>query len=101
MDSDFSQEAIKVFKALSDPTRYEIVRMLVCYEELGCEDFRCAFQKSKPAMSHHYRVLENAGLVVYRKDGVHVYYRLHREQLDRFLPDFSHAHCEDSYQTAG
>jgi len=100
MDSDFSHEAIKVFKALSDPTRYEIVRMLFCCEELGCEDFRGALQKSKPAMSHHYRVLENAGLVVYRKDGVRVYYRLHREQLNRFLPDFFEVHCEDPYQAA-
>lgn len=98
MESDFSHEAIKVFKALSDPTRYEIVRMLVTSYELGCEDFECVFHKSKPAMSHHYRVLENAGLVAYRKDGLRVYYRLERARLDRFVPQFPQTHCQGPSQ---
>lgn len=100
MESDFCQEAVKVFKALSDPTRYEIVRMLVCSEELGCQDFELIFHKSKPAMSHHYSVLVNAGLLVNRKDGLRVYYRLERKQLDRFMPQFYKVHCGDALQRA-
>jgi DNA-binding transcriptional ArsR family regulator len=100
MESDFSQEAVKVFKALSDPTRYEIVRMLVCNGELGCQDFEIVFHKSKPAMSHHYRVLENAGLITFRKDGLRVFYRLERRQLDRFVPQFYKVHCGDSLRSA-
>jgi ArsR family transcriptional regulator len=96
MDSEFSCEAIRVFKALSDPTRYEIVRMLLRDEELGCGDFECVFLKSRPAMSHHYRVLENAGLVAYRKEGLRVFYRLEREQLERFVPQFYHIHCRST-----
>ena len=101
MSPDFSQEAVKVFKALSDPTRYEIVRMLVCSDELGCQDFEIVFHKSKPAMSHHYRVLENAGLIAFRKDGLRVYYRLERKQLDRFMPQFYRVHCGDGSRSAG
>ncbi len=100
MVSDFSQEAIKIFKALSDPTRYEIIKMLFISEEMGCGEFECAFQLSRSAMSHHYRVLENAGLVASRKQGLHVYYRLEREQVDRFLPSFYQIHCENSHQAA-
>jgi ArsR family transcriptional regulator len=100
MDSDFSQEAVKVFKALSHQTRYEILKMLVCSEEVGCEDFDCAFHKSKPALSHHYRVLQNAGLVAYRKEGLRVYYRAEREQLERFVPQFSEVHCNNDRQAA-
>ena len=100
MVSEFSLEAIRVFKALSDPTRYEIVKMLLNCEELGCGEFECVFELSKAAMSHHYRVLENAGLVASRKQGLRVYFRLERAQLDRFLPDFFHAHCEDARQLA-
>ena len=100
MESDFCQEAVKVFKALSDPTRYEIVRMLVCSGELGCQDFELIFHKSKPAMSHHYRVLENAGLVANRKAGLRVYYRLERRQLDRFMPQFYKVHCGDARRSA-
>lgn len=98
MHNDFSQAAIKVFKALSDPTRYEIVKMLVCDEELGCGDFDCVFEKSKPAMSHHYRVLENAGLIAFRKEGLRVYYHLERDRLESFLPGFSGTHCRPGSQ---
>ncbi len=100
MSSDFSVSAVKVFKALSDPTRYHIVKMLMRNEELGCGDFDCVFQKSKPAMSHHYRVLENAGLITFRKAGLRVYYHLEREQLERFVPKFFQAHCEGPCEAA-
>ena len=90
--SDFSLEAIKIFKALSDPTRYQMIRMLCNCEELGCEELEKSFSLTKPAMSHHYRVLESAGLVSWRKEGLRVYYRLERERLGRVLPSFLEAH---------
>lgn len=92
MSSEFSAEAIRIFKALSDPTRYQMVRMLLHCDELGCVELEKAFELSKPAMSHHYRVLENAGLLSSRKEGVYVYFRLDKEWLARFLPGFDQAH---------
>lgn len=92
VSSEFSVEAIRIFKALSDPTRYQMVRMLLNCNELGCVEFEKAFELSKPAMSHHYRVLENAGLLSSRKEGVYVYFSLDKERLERFLPGFDQAH---------
>jgi ArsR family transcriptional regulator len=92
VSSEFSAEAIRIFKALSDPTRYQMVRMLLNCDELGCGELEKAFELSKPAMSHHYRVLENAGLLSSRKEGVYVYFRLDKQQLERFLPGFDRAH---------
>ena len=87
-------EAVQVFKALADPTRYEMVRLLLnCSDgEMGCGEFDRAFDLSKPAMSHHYRVLENAGLVTSRKAGQRVYYRLAHDGLERILPGFTLVH---------
>jgi DNA-binding transcriptional ArsR family regulator len=90
--SEFSVEAIRIFKALSDATRYQMVRMLLNCNELGCVEFEKAFELSKPAMSHHYRVLENAGLLSSRKEGVYVYFSLDKERLERFVPGFDQAH---------
>ncbi|MBI2845240.1 MAG: helix-turn-helix transcriptional regulator [Chloroflexi bacterium] len=92
--AEFSQEAVRVFKALAEPTRYEMLRMLLkCSNgELSCREFEKVFDLSKPAMSHHYRVLENAGLVSSRKEGPYVYYQLDRERLERFLPGFAQVH---------
>jgi len=92
VSSEFSAEAIRIFKALSDPTRYGMVRMLLHCDELGCVEFEKVFELSKPALSHHYRVLENAGLLSSRKEGVRVYFRLDRARLERFMPGFDQAH---------
>jgi len=89
---DFSKQAVKVFKALADPTRYRIIKLLVERGEMGCVDFDKAFSYSKSAMSHHYRILENANLINARKEGQHVQFSINRETLDRFLPGFAGAH---------
>ncbi len=90
----FQQEAVRVFKALADPTRYRIVLMLMTREELGCSDFAQEFSLSLPAMSHHYRVLEHAALIMTRKEGSHIYIRLDRERLRKFVPGFEQVHVE-------
>lgn len=89
---DFEKQAVKIFKALADPTRYKIIKMLVKRGELSCADFDQVFSLSKPAMSHHYRVLENSGLVLTRKEGLHIFVRLNEEVLEQFLPDFKKVH---------
>jgi ArsR family transcriptional regulator len=64
------------FKALSDPTRLAIVNSLAGRDE-GCV---CEFQSlglSQPTISHHLKVLREAGLVeVARKHGTWTFYRL-------------------------
>ncbi len=93
---DFSKQAVKIFKALADPTRYRIMTLLIERGEMGCGDFDEAFPYSKSAMSHHYRILENANLIITRKEGQHVRVRINGEILQRFLPDFAkvHVHSE-------
>lgn len=93
---NLTREAVKVFKALGDPTRYRIVVMLAQRGELGCADFTEEFHLSLPAMSHHYRVLENAGLAMMRKEGSHVFIHLNVERLRRFVPGFEEAHVAAS-----
>lgn len=88
----FTREALKIFKALSDVTRYEMVRLLTEQPEISCAQFAERFQKSAPALSHHYRVLENCGLMQTRKDGVYTFCQLNRPQLERFLPEFDRVH---------
>ncbi len=60
----FEKSAIKVFKALGDPNRYVMMKLLIEKGELSCADFDGITELSKPAMSHHYRILENAGLIM-------------------------------------
>ena len=91
---DFPSRAVRAFKALADPTRYKIVCLLVEKGELGCSDFDNQFSLSKPALSHHYRILENAGLIITRKEGNHIYTRINHSVLDELVPGFAGTHLK-------
>ena len=66
---------IKVMKALSDPNRIKMVKMLQHRELCVCE-IQNALGIAQPTVSKHLKILEEAGLVTYRKDGLWVNYRL-------------------------
>ena len=68
------------FKALADPTRVAIVNRLAAGECCVC-DLNAAFDLSQPTISHHMKVLHEAGLVDRDKRGVWVYYRIRPQAL--------------------
>ena len=65
-----------IFKALADPTRVAIVQRLSAAERLCVCDLTAAFDLSQPTISHHLRVLREAGLVDVERSGTWAYYRL-------------------------
>ncbi len=66
---------IKVMKALSDPNRVKIIKMLQHKMMCVCE-MQEALQVAQPTVSKHLRLLEDAGLVNSQKDGIWVNYHL-------------------------
>ena len=71
------------FKALADPTRVEIVRRLACCDECCVCDLNDAFDLSQPTISHHLKVLRDAGLVAATRRGTWMHYRLEEEAVAR------------------
>lgn len=69
------QGFIKIMKALSDPNRVKIVKMLQHRTLCVCE-IQNALGISQPNVSNHLKVLENAGLVESLKDGLWMNYSL-------------------------
>jgi ArsR family transcriptional regulator, arsenate/arsenite/antimonite-responsive transcriptional repressor len=65
----------EVFKALSDPTRREILRMLARGERTAGE-LAEPFDMTKPSMSHHFSVLKEADLIRSRREGQQIFYAL-------------------------
>jgi DNA-binding transcriptional ArsR family regulator len=65
----------EVFKALADPTRREVLRLLSTGERTAGE-LASSFDLTKPSMSHHFAVLKEAGLIRSRREGQQVYYTL-------------------------
>ena len=66
---------VNVMKALSDPTRIAILKMLQRRKMCVCE-IQDALQIPQPSVSKHLKVLGKAGLVKSKKDGLWVHYRL-------------------------
>lgn len=73
-------------QALSDPVRIGIVVQLYRQGECTCAELDGGRPKS--TMSHHFRVLRDAGLVHTRVDGVTHVNRLCREEIEADLPGF-------------
>jgi ArsR family transcriptional regulator len=70
-----------VFAALADEVRLQIVRMLARSPALCACEIQQAFDLGQPTISHHLRVLREAGLVDCEKRGVWAYYFLKRDAL--------------------
>ncbi|MBW1715599.1 MAG: winged helix-turn-helix transcriptional regulator [Deltaproteobacteria bacterium] len=66
---------VKVMKALSDPNRVRIIKMLQHKTMCVCE-LQAALGIAQPSVSKHLKILEDAGLVGYKKDGLWVNYHL-------------------------
>ena len=64
------------FKALADPTRVAIINCLSAAEEVCVCSLTETFELSQPTISHHLKVLREAGLVESSRRGTWAYYRL-------------------------
>jgi ArsR family transcriptional regulator len=72
------------FKALSDPTRREILRLLRGGEKSAGE-LAQRFEMSKPSLSHHFAVLRQADLIASRREGQQIYYFLNTTVVEDLL----------------
>ncbi len=74
----------QVFKALADPTRREILRLLG-RGEMTAGELAARFDMTKPSMSHHFAVLKDADLIRSRRDGQQIWYSLNTTVLQDVL----------------
>lgn len=75
LDEEAIYSETMIFKALADPSRLKIVKLLKEGELCACE-LTIALSNSQSTVSHHLSVLKNAGLIKERKDGKWSYFRL-------------------------
>jgi ArsR family transcriptional regulator len=71
-----SDRLVRVAKALGDPTRLELLRRIAVAGEICCKDLVTLFPVSQATVSHHLKILTDAGLVSHRREGQFGYYAL-------------------------
>lgn len=74
---------IRLLGALADPTRLAIVRQLAAETETCACDFTACCDVGQPTVSHHLRVLREAGIVTSERRGQWIFYRLSPDVAER------------------
>ncbi|MCR4955297.1 MAG: metalloregulator ArsR/SmtB family transcription factor [Lachnospiraceae bacterium] len=74
-DADSCSQVAEAFKLISDGTRLRIV-WLLCHCEECVGNVAAAMEMTDQAVSHHLRLLKKSGLIVSRRDGKEIYYKL-------------------------
>ena len=83
LSSDEAERLVPLLKALADPVRLRLVSIVASSEggEACVCDLNDAFDLSQPTISHHLKVLHEAGLLDRSKRGVWVYYAVRPDVL--------------------
>lgn len=78
LDEDQAAELSRVFKALGDPVRLRLFSLVASYQggEACVCDISGFFDVSQPTISHHLKVLREAGLLTSERRATWVYYRV-------------------------
>ncbi|SCE79864.1 transcriptional regulator, ArsR family [Micromonospora viridifaciens] len=79
LDADQAALVAPMFKALGDPVRLRLMSMIASVPEICVCDLTSAFDLSGPTISHHLKVLREAGLVDSERRGTWVWYRVRPE----------------------
>ena len=82
------QNQAKLLKVMADPGRLKIMDILSC-GELCANDILENFDFSQPTLSHHMKLLADAGLVKIRKCGVRMYYSIDTETCSQVIKGIS------------
>lgn len=77
----------EAFKAMADPTRRKILRLLGD-REMTAGEISAHFDISAPSMSHHFNVLKTADLILGRRDGQQILYTLNTTVVQDLMAIF-------------
>jgi len=83
MTADAAERIAPLLKAIADPVRLRLLSLVASHEdgEACVCDLNDAFDLSQPTVSHHLKLLHEAGLLDRDKRGVWVYYRVNPAAL--------------------
>jgi ArsR family transcriptional regulator len=78
-------QALQIARAFGDPVRFAIYKRITEMTEMRCGDICLGTPVRASTVSHHLKVLSEAGLVESRRDGQCVYYRWIPRRLEAYL----------------
>ena len=89
------EDLAEIFKALSDPTRLKLIKMLTENEFLCVNALTQRLHVTQSAVSQHLRTLRQVGLVTGDRRGYHIHYSLNRDLLKKYKTKLLETFGED------
>src|SRR5262249_61051652 len=77
------RDLVRALRALADPTRFRMVQKIAAAGELSCGQVAEHFDISQPTISHHLKILTEAGILLVRSEGKHHFTRVNAKLLKR------------------
>lgn len=81
------EEIVQILNALANEQRLIIVYRTIKEDEVACERLAEELPITRPALSHHIRILKQTRIIKVIKRGQHMYYRFNREYLSKVSPE--------------
>jgi ArsR family transcriptional regulator len=76
---------VRVLKALADAKRFRMVQEIAAAGELSCGQLGEKFDLSQPTISHHLKLLTDAGILIVRNEAQHRFISVDRSVLDQVV----------------
>lgn len=87
MFGNILEELVQILNALANEQRLSIVSRTIQEEEVPCEKLAEELPITRPALSHHVRILKQVKIIKVIKRGQHMFYRFNREYLSQVSPE--------------
>jgi DNA-binding transcriptional ArsR family regulator len=87
IEASLADAYVDFAKAVSDPTRLEILLLIGEVGEYPCTALQEHLALSKSTISYHIKTLSQVGLVRVRREGRNFFYEIRREVLDYYMPE--------------
>jgi ArsR family transcriptional regulator len=76
---------LRLLKALAHPIRFRMVQEIAAGIELSCGQIGRRFELAQPTISHHIKILHDAGVLVCRREAQHAFLSVNRRIVDAAL----------------
>lgn len=87
-DASVDQTYASTFRALAEPVRLDMLREIASVSEMPCTVLQEHTGLAKSTVSHHIKILQEAGLISVRRQGRRFFYTADREAFRSLLPGF-------------
>jgi ArsR family transcriptional regulator len=76
---------LRLLKALAHPIRFRMVQEIAAATELSCGEIGSRFDLAQPTISHHLKILHDAGVLAVRRAAQHAFVSVNRRLVDAAL----------------